>query len=165
MAEQIIIDSLDFARKSREIHGIVAHLDFPRLCEVLQSADGSLEYWLEGNRNDRGEAELLMRICGEMKLVCQRCLEIMNFSLDASTRFVVLDESAMPSPEDESDEVEYLAADAKMDVLALIEDEVLLALPYAPVHKDAHCHPTESVGVTKKESPFKVLQGFKINKQ
>lgn len=164
MAEQIIIDNLDFARKTRGIHGIVAYFDLPRVREVLQSADGGLEYWLDGKRNDRGEAELWLKVRGEMKLECQRCLEPMNFSLDASTRFVVVDESAMPSPEDESEEVEYLAADTRMDVLALIEDEVLLALPYAPAHENKYCRRAEGAGETKKESPFKVLQGLKLNK-
>jgi uncharacterized protein len=70
----------------------------------------------------------------------------------------------MPAPEDERDDVEYLLADAPVDVVALIEDEVLLSLPLAPVHEDVHCNAALSAAREQKESPFKVLQGLKLNK-
>ena len=46
----------------------------------------------------------------------------------------------------------------------LIEDEVLLALPYAPRHDEAICGGGDVQDGLKKPSPFAVLQGLKTGK-
>lgn len=165
MTYQTSIDGLDFARKSLEIRDTIAVFDFSRLKDLLFSPDGEVQFRLSGGRDTQGHPELELHVQGHFNLACQRCLGAMPFDLDATTRFLLVpDESRLPAPEDERDDVDYIVADAPIDVLALVEDEVLLGLPLAPAHDDLNCSDALSAAKEQKESPFKVLQGLKLNK-
>lgn len=165
MTEQTSIDGLDFARKSSEIRGTIAVFDFSRLKDQLFSPDGEVHYALTGGRGEEGSPQLALRLSGKISLVCQRCLGSLEFDLDNdAVFFLVPDESHLPAPEDEREDVEYLVADAPIDVVELIEDEVLLSLPLAPMHEDVNCNDALLAAKEQKESPFKVLQGLKLNK-
>lgn len=166
MTDQTSIDGLDFARKSSEIRGTIAVFDFSRLKNQLFSTGGEVRYRLSGGRDAEGQSRLALHVSGEFHLVCQRCLGPLIFELDAGTVFLLVpDESSLPLPEDEREDVDYLVADAPLDVQALVEDEVLLSLPLAPAHDDVHCSDALSAAKEHKESPFKVLQGLKLNKE
>jgi uncharacterized protein len=58
--------------------------------------------------------------------------------------------------------VDVIVGSRSLDILALVEDEALLALPLAPKHEVC---PDQSVqdlaGESKKESPFSVLKNLK----
>jgi len=57
---------------------------------------------------------------------------------------------------DTDDETECIEAAPGMDVLSLVEDELLLGLPYAPSHTVGKC--AEQLNVSKQSSsPFAVL--------
>ena len=165
MTDQTSIDGLDFARKSAEIRGTIAVFDFSRLKDQLFSPDGEVRYRLIGGRSAEGNPQLSLRITGKLSLVCQRCLGPLEFDLDFdAVFFLVSDENQLPAAEDEREDIDYLVADAPIDVIELIEDEVLLGLPLAPMHEDVNCNAALSAAKEQKESPFKVLQGLKVNK-
>jgi uncharacterized protein len=166
MTYQTSIDGLDFARKSLEIRDTIAVFDFSRLKDVLFSPDGEIQFVLSGGRDTQGHPELELRVSGQLSLVCQRCLGAMAFELNTISRFLLVpDESRLPAPEDEREDVDYIVADTPIDVLTLIEDEMLLGLPLAPAHDDVNCSDALSAAKEQKESPFKVLQGLKLNKE
>lgn len=166
MTEQTSIDSLEFARRSLEIRGTISLLDFPRLKDELFSPDGELSYHLAGVLGTQGEPGLKLHVHGKLNLICQRCLGALAYEVDTTTRFVIVpSEDRMPAPEDERDDVDYMVADTHLGVHALIEDEVLLSLPLAPAHENANCNVAMSSVKEQKESPFKVLQGLKLNKE
>jgi uncharacterized protein len=166
MAKQDIINSFEFAKKSLEIHGKILISQLPRLHDALRSQDGELEYHLRGGAEVQGAPSLMLHVRGVVTLSCQRCLGELRLPLDLQAHFVVVpSEAALPSPEDERDDIDYLVADAEMQVWQLVEDEVLLGLPLAPVHMDDSCTGDSIPGTEKmKENPFKVLQGFKLQK-
>jgi uncharacterized protein len=165
MKEQVTINSLEFAQKSREIRGTIPARDLGRLDSVLFSREGVLEYHLMGERDPHGKLRLVLHVRGELSLICQRCLGALAHSVDTVARFVVVaGEDALPAPEDEPDEEDYLVADQQFDVIALIEDEVLLGLPMVPLHEVAVCGNSAAEAEKQKESPFKVLQGLKFGK-
>ena len=166
MKEQVTINSLEFAQKSREIHGTIAPRDFGRLGDVLFSGDGKLDYQLQGDINAQGKPEIRVRVQGELNLVCQRCTGLLKHVLDTEVHFVIVpSEDMMPAPDEETDDVDYLLADPKLDVLSLVEDEILLGLPMAPLHETAECGSNAAAAKEQKESPFKVLQGLKFEKR
>lgn len=166
MTAHTSINSLEFARKSSEIHDTIAVFDFPRLKELVFSAEDELRFSLVGSVNANGEPELRLRVAGDLHLVCQRCLGSLAYPLEAEARFILVPgEEDLPEPEDERDDVEYMVADPQLDLVALVEDEVLLSLPLSPVHEDAGCNRALSSAQEQKESPFKVLQGLKLNKE
>jgi len=58
---------------------------------------------------------------------------------------------------EESDEIDWLEASQEMDLTALIEDELLIAMPIAPMH-ETDCLKT-SLQSGEKPNPFAVLKG------
>jgi uncharacterized protein len=163
MSKQANINTLEFAEKSLEIHGTIAPFDLERLADVLHDRDGELRYHLKGCINKQFKPQLELRVQGRLRLVCQRCLGAVEFSLDGVTRFVIVaSEDMVPMPEDDLDEVDYLVADPHQSVEALVEDEVLLGLPLAPVHEIDDCAVKLSGALEQKENPFKILQGLKL---
>ena len=61
---------------------------------------------------------------------------------------------------DEDDDMDAIEAEPQLDVLALIEEELLLDLPFAPRHADGKCA-TATNELQQKASPFAVLAGLK----
>lgn len=162
MSKHAIIDSVEFAEKSLQIHGRIALLDLERLSDTLFSRDGELVYSLKGRINPQGKPQLDLQVSGKLQLVCQRCLGAMPFDLDAEAHLVLVpNEEAVPVDADEQDDVDYIVGNQHQSVASLIEDEVLLSLPLAPVHESDDCAAPINRAQEQKESPFKVLQGLK----
>lgn len=69
-----------------------------------------------------------------LPLACQRCLNPVGVpvQLDQSYRFVESEEMAL-AEDDESDE-DLLVMEPLLDLTALLEDELLLAVPIVPLH-------------------------------
>ncbi len=161
LSEQHFIDSLEFAKQSLEIHDKIRASRLPGLEDVLSSERGELEYRVVGGRLGRDKLTLRLEVQGVLGVQCQRCLGEMDYPVDIARTFVlVTDESALPDEEFEDDEVDYLVADPKMDVDALVEEEVLLTMPFALRHETGCADEVASVSVGK-PNPFQVLEGLK----
>jgi uncharacterized protein len=101
----------------------------------------------------------------DLLLVCQRCLGPVDSPLrfERPWRFVHGEESAAELDADSDEDV--LALTHTLDLQALIEDELLLALPLVPRHE--HCDtpvPAEDFATgeaAKSESPFAALSALK----
>jgi uncharacterized protein len=159
------INNIEFARKALEIHDIIAVSQFSRLRETLSSDEGVLNCRLVGGVSSEGKPRLQLYVQGTLQLSCQRCLEPFEFELDITSNFtIVADEQAIPPESDDHDDEDYLVAETQMQVIELIEDEVLLALPLAPKHDDDQCTASSKLNELKKPSPFAVLQGLKTGK-
>ena len=165
MTAQHIINSLEFARKSLEIRDIIAHSDLQRAKDLLTPETGSLNWRLSGEFSADKKARLHLTQTGNVGLPCQRCLEPMIIALSISSEFILVkDESEIPPEEDDVEDHDYLVAEADMDVLQLVEDEILLALPYAPKHEIKDCAVKAEVNELKAPNPFAALRDFKVVK-
>lgn len=140
-----VVDSVQFARQQGEIHRSVAIADFARLASMVSAVDGNFDVRLEGFEDSEGRPCLRFSVSGQLPLVCQRCLEPLTLEIAASRRFVIAQrEQDLPDLSDEDDEIEFLLADANLNVLTLAEDEILLQIPMAPMHEEGRCAPPES---------------------
>jgi uncharacterized protein len=106
---------------------------------------------------------------------CQRCLGevLLPLEVERSYRFVA-DEAAAEAQDDESEE-DVLAISREFNLLALIEDELLMALPLVPMHDVCPVAPkmaaadadfegdAQAVGAGK-PNPFAVLASLKGKK-
>jgi uncharacterized protein len=69
---------------------------------------------------------------------------------------------ALSDPADEAQDTEQLYADPKLDVIALVEDEVILGLPMAAGHEEGACAaPSPNPESGRLESPFNALATLK----
>lgn len=153
------LDSLRFAREGRCQAGRLGLDQMPRLADQVLRMEAPLAYSLAGMREDE-KSFLVLEVSGEVWLRCQRCLGELPYRLQLATRFLLVAEGEeWPEEELTEDRYDALPADAHMDVAALVEDEVMLALPIAPRHAD--CETPAHAGEDSQRSPFGVLRDIK----
>ncbi|XZG71159.1 YceD family protein [Chitinibacteraceae bacterium HSL-7] len=159
-----VIHSADFARERLSSQGEVEPGSLARLADVVLAGSGALKWSLAGSVDVLERPCLKLEVSGALQLGCQRCLQPMPFELRVSTVLVQFDdEQKLDDAEEEDEDLEGMLVDPELDVLALIEDEVLLALPYAPRH--AQCGGVAGVAAkSDKPNPFAVLATLKTRK-
>jgi uncharacterized protein len=102
-------------------------------------------------------------------LTCQRCMAAVSTALEVDQwyRFVESEEVAMA--EDDESEEDLLVMVPQFDLLTLLEDELLMALPLVPMHETCPVTPVFSAvdpaveAAEAKPNPFVVLGQLKKN--
>ena len=160
MSKRIVINSLAFARDANSLQGVLPIAGLTRLLDKLVDSAGSVSYRVVGRLGPRSRAQLLLQLDGMLSVCCQRCLEGIEYPVEVrSVLEFVDDEEDLTQEEVEDDSKDFLPAQSELDVVALIEDEIILDLPSAPRHEN--CALPDTGQGTGKVSPFSVLQGFK----
>jgi len=160
MSQRIVIDSLTFAREAGSLQGELPIAGLTRVLDLLAESAGRLAYRVEGRMGARNRSQLWLELDGTLTLCCQRCLEGVEYPLEVRSLLeFVDDEDELTQEEIEDDSRDFLLSQKELDVMALIEDEIILALPAAPCHESC-AMPIASQGTTK-VSPFSVLTGLK----
>ena len=138
------LDVAAFAAAGGELAGDVPGDTMPRLASAtLAPADGSPR--ADVRWHARGERQILvgagvrpsLAVAAETEVLleCQRCLQPMRLALQPERRifFVEGDDAAAALDAEVDDDV--LALTPSLDLPALVEDELLLALPLVPRHE------------------------------
>jgi uncharacterized protein len=159
MSHQPVIDGFEFASAGATQQGKMAVAEFSRLRDQLASDAGEVAYEVRGLRDERGRPSLLVSVRGTLQLRCQRCLEAMPFEVEEQDLLVL----AATQAEIDADPADAQAPDRvlagkKMAVRDLVEDELVLALPYAPRHEG--CSPRAAGEGQEESSPFAALRGL-----
>lgn len=159
MSQQATIDGFDFAVSGESRQGRWPLRDLTRLRPGLTDTEGDLEYELHGALDARGRQALHLRLRGRLNIECQRCLETMAFpvALDA---VLVLAASEAEIDADASDPTapDRVLASREMSIGDLIEDELLLSIPFAPRHEQCAVR-QDALGV-QRGSPFASLSAM-----
>lgn len=147
--------------------------DFTIAESVIWQADGEL---VEGAAAGvKPQVWLHLKAQTHLPQTCQRCLGEVSSLLEVerSYRFVA-DEATAEAQDDACDE-DLLAISREFNLLELIEDELLMALPQVPLHDVCPIAPkmsasdadfegdAEAVGAGK-PNPFAVLAALKVKK-
>ncbi len=135
MSASAVIDSLEFARTGQHLSGILPVGSFPRLDDVLAERSGEIAYEVSGARDERNRPLLQLRVRGALVLQCQRCLGKLEHPLDLSSSVLVVPPGAPPDDADDPEGPDYIEAPGELDLAELIEDEILLSVPFAPRHE------------------------------
>jgi uncharacterized protein len=157
-----IIDPVLLAERSATIAGEINLSDFERLAEFLYENNGSVHVNL-AFRKDGKHAFIDGNIVGKLRIVCQRCLEALEFPLDKQFSLIIIatEGKAMNLPDGYDPLI--LPEDGKIQLKLIIEDEILLILPDIPKHQEK-CSitgfsevKTISSDNVKKDNPFSIL--------
>ncbi len=141
--EPLQLDVAAFAADAGRLEAREAVTAFDRLRELLP-ADAPAEEIVWSARGEvlhpkAFEPEIWLHLAARtgVWMTCQRCLQAVRVPVDLERpiRFVRDENTAARMDADSEDDV--LALERSLDVRALIEDEVLLALPIVPRHD--HC--------------------------
>lgn len=166
-----LIRNLDsFTRLKQEASGKLAINGMKRLLDLVQSPEGDIHYVATGRTVNSADGsvlrKLLLKVQGAVLLAGDAPGSVWSHELDIERMFVLVrDESELPPLEDEPDDEDYLVADKELDLSELVEDEVLLDIPGAPmgVADPAEMGSIEDVGGRgeQKENPFAALAALK----
>lgn len=153
------------ARCSFAGHLPIAGMD--RLAEVLIATAGEVEYKLDFGRDEWGTAYMAVNAQAPLALLCQRTLELFVLPVTLQMRLGLLrneaEEAALPPGYEP-----LLVIDGRIHPAAVIEDELLLAVPLVPVSPQSEWPeeglesaapdaPTDDV----EDNPFAVLRELK----
>jgi len=143
------LDVTRFAVETGALEGCAPLGDLPRLAQeaagpIAADTPIVIDWQAQGEmRRDAGLGDGVMRPALHLRartrlpLVCQRCLQPAWTEIAVDRHFLFAPDEAQAVRLDEHAQDDVLAAAADFDLLALIEDELLLALPLAPRHD--HC--------------------------
>ncbi len=96
---------------------------------------------VKGEIDEKGRPALVVKAEGEMVFRCQRCLAPVSYPLSETARLTVFDnESDLEEAEEREDGLEGVVLGPDFDPQSLIEDTLILCLPYAPTHPVGTCH-------------------------
>jgi len=131
-----LIDGFKFAAAGGRAHGTWPVSAFPRLRDLLLDDSGMIEYEVRGSVNAHGQPQLALRASGTLRLTCRRCLGVLEFApkLDA-TLLLVSTQAEVDAEPMTAEGPDSIVATKEMSLRDLVEDELLLALPFAPRHE------------------------------
>jgi uncharacterized protein len=156
MPQPAFIDGLQFARDGYVVRGTLGPDDLERLAEQGCTTAG-LDYSLTGAVGEQGRPFLSVTVSGTLEMACQRCLGKLVVPVELSGRVeLATDWNQLVNADDD---VERVLAEKEMSVAALVEDEVILALPMVPRHE--RCEESGINAGVARQSPFDVLAGLK----
>jgi uncharacterized protein len=163
MPHQPVIDGLEFASAGAIQQGVWPLSDFQRLRDMLASDAGEVAYRVQGTRDDNGRPALQLRVEGTLQLRCQRCLEPLPFEVRVEDLLVLAATlSEIHAEPADAYAPDRILAGKAMPVRELVEDELILALPYAPRHES--CEPRAAGQGDRGSSPFASLNGLMRDK-
>ena len=161
-----VINSLKFAAEKEQLCAQVPVADLVRLADTVQP-DGALDYAVTGDVDSHGRPRLHVTVQGTVTLQCQRCLGELRHEIGIDNLLWLVSEKEFEARQDseelsDPDEPDCITAGSELDVLALVEDEILLALPPYPRHADGECMKDKvgSVGKVANEPAENVHTAF-----
>ncbi|MCC6373702.1 MAG: DUF177 domain-containing protein [Moraxellaceae bacterium] len=159
------IDPFKWADRATQVVADVPLVQFTRLAADLVNTNGSVQVNCRFERDAQKMAFLRGDVATTVTLICQRCLETMELPLQVTIDLaLVYDEDHAKKLSEDTD---YLVVVEQEVVLAeIIEDELLLNIPFTPMHEACDALPYQAeiegdVPAPVKENPFQVLTTLK----
>lgn len=137
----------EFARRGETLEGELCLQEMPRLANLCVeplpegiTSQTPIAHWhvqgeLKTALSGQSQVWLHLHIEAQVPLRCQRCLKasIEPINVDLSYRFVATEEQA--AAEDSQSVEEVLVSTRALDLIALCEDELIMALPLVALHE------------------------------
>lgn len=158
----ILSDPFRFAIEGRSLQATLPLGELVRLTDVLFDDRGEVVFSLSGEIHADGKPYFRLVASAPLGLQCQRCLDRLDWQLDLESVLQLVKPGApIPDEELEIEAFDAIEGVPDFDAYALLEDEILLALPLVPRH--VSCEAPRPEGVVKKESPFAALATLRKN--
>lgn len=161
------VDPRKLADRAAILEGELSFESLPRFSEQLAGNAGIVRAKFTFERQERRVAVIRCELDAEVKMVCQRCLELALLPVHVDSAFQIVKEGspdiAVPKGFEALEVGEEL-----LDLLTLAEDELLLALPIVPLHSSEDCQqlagfnePDPEQDEVSRSNPFGVLAQLK----
>ena len=126
--------------------------------ELRPASDGQTAVWMH------------LQAKTEVPLTCQRCLKTVGQELEVDRSFRFVKDEATAEAQDDESEEDLLVLSKDFDLLALVEDELLMVLPLVPMHTSCQSEhaPTSKddsdANTDAQPNPFAVLATMLLGK-
>lgn len=159
-----VIDAFDFSRLKERREGDVLVADLARLSAESVNKSASLHWTLQGGADSLNHPQLILSVSGSIELMCQRCMTPLKFAVESESILILAKTDERADEIDallDDDNVDVIVGSKALNVMELVEDEALLAIPLAPKHDICPDNAAlDDLMGAKKASPFAVLKGL-----
>jgi uncharacterized protein len=164
-----VIDPFRLATSGQILSGEFKLSGMHRLAPLLEDDQGTVHYEIEFGIDDMGIRNVHGHIQAKLKLLCQRCLQPMEFEVNTEVALGVV-QSSLEAEQLPGHYEPLLVEGRGISLVEMIEDELLLAVPIVPMHALEQCeaathHETgdgASGDAEIKENPFAILADLKV---
>ena len=135
-------DGLGVAARRAELSGQVDAAALARVADLLsaEGGDSRIDWRITGSADAGGRPALEVSLRGAVPLTCQRCLRPFRWPVEQTTLLLLArDERELARLDGEDHEHEVILAAKPLDAVELVEDELLLTLPFVPRCPESGC--------------------------
>jgi uncharacterized protein len=161
--EDWVVDAFRFAEGASVLSGRLDCAALPRLADECLEDFQPFEARVAGVHSPRGKPGLEVWLRGSVRVECQRCLNPLDLVLAPHAGFELAGSEAQAEAQsvglDEDEVWDAVVGTERFDLGQLCEDELLLAVPFAPMHDV--CTPAAPAEAGEKVSPFAALARLK----
>jgi len=138
------LDVRAFAQNAAQLQGTISLLNLERLTQDLYGSGADLssncvQWSAQGDTvavaGGSAQNWLHLNVQATLPMQCQRCLQAMTQPLHIQRSFRFVRDEQEANAQDDDCEEDLLVASKQFDLLQLIEDELIMALPFAPTHE------------------------------
>lgn len=165
---QYLLDTATFTLNGQVFVAESPISHFKRALEDLPAQkEQSISWTLTGSVDNAGQRWLDVSLSGFVVLDCQRCLQEFDYHIDTENRVLVVDnELELEVDAEDPDAPERILSSTHLNALDLVEDELILSLPYVPRHDKCPELPEalqsqDEEAEDEKPNPFAVLSQLK----
>ena len=134
------LDAFQLARERGVVEGSIDAHELPRVDDVLGEGPATIAWRIEGTADASGRPALSIELSGSVPLTCQRCLGDFEWPVGQRTDVLLARDDRELAALDGDSDAEVVLAGKPVEPLALVEDELVLALPFAPRHPEGACN-------------------------
>lgn len=159
------VDVKKFADTKRHLQGVLKGSLCHRLGAAIDHFEDDIQVDLQFDRDAQNRRVISGEANTRVVVICQRCLETVQHSLHSDILLAAVEDEAQASLLPDALEP-VLIDDEPVDLVQLIEDELLLALPPVITHTDCEVPLGAGKPVDDKpagENPFAVLKNLKMS--
>ena len=159
------LDVAAFAQAKASLSAHDSIQKYERLAQELRApeADLTIDWQADGERRSAVDGSrrpaLHLRAQATLPLTCQRCMGEVRVPLAVDRHFVFVPDEDTAAALDEASDDDVLALAPDFDLRALIEDELLMALPLVPRHDEC----PDAVQLSVQSADFDAAQEEKTN--
>ncbi|MGM0983934.1 MAG: YceD family protein [Pseudomonadota bacterium] len=163
------VEPYKLVARAEHLEGLVALTEMARLAEEVGAQSGDAQVWMDFAIDPQGRREIRGHLEAELQLPCRRCLEPMAQQVESDFRLGMVTSDALAA-ELPSTHEPVLVENEQLNLLAVVEDELILSLPQVVYHSEAECKVSRDQLNSGEEadesastpaSPFDVLRQIK----
>lgn len=138
------LDAAAFARAAQSLSHTQTLAELPRVRDMLaaDASSATVSWTARGQQRPTaggGAPEVWLHLSAHTTapLTCQRCLGAVDVAIELERAYRFVANEAEAAAHDADSDEDLLPLDAPLDLVALVEDEIIMAAPIAPRHEGA----------------------------